>query len=148
MRKVLIVAAMLAGSAPASAWAADKCEVRVAATLPVTMAGSRPMVSAKFGDKTAHFILDSGAFYSTLSRASAQEFGLQIRSINDFYISGVGGNVAAGVTTARNFSLAGIPIPKVDFVVAGSDTGTAGTAKSSVLPVPASLMSVPSGARA
>ena len=133
MRKGFVVAAVLAGSAPASAWAADKCEVRVAATLPVTMAGSRPMVSAKFGEKTARFILDSGAFYSTLSRASAQEFGLQIRGIDGFYISGVGGSAAAGVANARNFSLAGISIPKVDFVVAGSDTGTAGLIGQNIL---------------
>ena len=133
MRRSFIVAAVLAGLTPASAWAADKCEVRVAATLPVTMAGSRPMVSAKFGNKTARFILDSGAFYSTLSRASAQEFGLQIRNLNDFSITGVGGSVAAGVATARDFSLADIPIPKVDFVVAGSDTGTAGLIGQNIL---------------
>lgn len=133
MRTGLVIAALLAGVSPATAWAADKCEVRIAATLPVTMAGRRPMVSAKFGDKTARFILDSGAFYSTLSRASAQEFGLQIRSIDGFYVSGVGGSAAAGVANARDFSLAGIAIPKVDFVVAGSGTGTAGLIGQNIL---------------
>lgn len=133
MRTGAMIAALQAGLMPGAAWAADKCEVRIAATLPVTMAGSRPMVSAKFGDKTARFILDSGAFYSTLSRASAQEFGLQIRGISGFYISGIGGNAAAGVANARDFSLAGIPIPKVDFVVAGSDTGTAGLIGQNIL---------------
>jgi tetratricopeptide (TPR) repeat protein/predicted aspartyl protease len=133
MRKELILAALLGGSFPTSAWAADKCEVRVAATLPVTMAGSRPMISAKFGDKTARFILDSGAFYSTLSRASAAEFGLKTRNVTGFYISGVGGAAAAGVTVATNFSLAGISIPKVDFLVAGSDTGAAGLIGQNIL---------------
>lgn len=133
MRKGFILAALLGGSFPTGAWAADKCEVRVAATLPVTMAGRQPMISAKFGDKTARFILDSGAFYSTLSRASAQEFGLQIRKIDGFFVSGIGGDASAGVANARNFALAGIPIPKVDFVVAGSDTGTAGLIGQNIL---------------
>jgi len=137
--RVSVIAALLLGGLvsgvlwPLDAQAANACQVAVVAELPVTMAGRRPMVSAKFGDKTVRFILDSGAFYSTLSRASAEEFGLQIKNIDGFRISGVGGDASAGVAVAKNFSLAGIPLPKVDFVVAGSDTGTAGLIGQNIL---------------
>lgn len=135
MRVGVMAAMLLGGLVPAGAQAAGKCEVGVAATRPVTMVGQRPMVTAKFGDKAARFILDSGAFYSTLSRASAQEFGLPIRAIEGFRVSGIGGDASAGVAAAKNFSLAGIPIPKADFVVAGSDTGTAGLIGQNILGV-------------
>jgi tetratricopeptide (TPR) repeat protein/predicted aspartyl protease len=128
-----LVGGMIAAGLPATANAAEKCQVSEVAALPVTMAGRQPMISTKFGDKTARFILDSGAFYSTLSRASAQEFGLQIRALDGFRVSGIGGDTSAGVAMARNFSLSGIPIPKVDFVVAGSDTGTAGLIGQNIL---------------
>ncbi len=51
------------------------CDVAKIAELPVTLVGRRAMVDAKFGAHDARFIVDSGAFYSTLSRASAVEFG-------------------------------------------------------------------------
>jgi tetratricopeptide (TPR) repeat protein/predicted aspartyl protease len=133
MRVGVIAALLLGALVPIEAWAADKCAVGVLAELPVTMVGRRPMVSAAFGGKTARFILDSGAFYSTLSRASAQEFGLPIRGLDGFRVSGIGGDSSAGVAAAKNFSLAGIPFPKVDFVVAGSDTGTAGLIGQNIL---------------
>ncbi|PNA37511.1 retropepsin-like aspartic protease, partial [Pseudomonas sp. MPR-AND1A] len=86
-----------------------------------------PMVEAKFGNKAARFILDSGAFYSTLSAASAAEFGLRVTPAPIWFRpKGIGGDTSAGVAVATNFSLAGVTIPKIDFVVGGSDTGTAG----------------------
>jgi tetratricopeptide (TPR) repeat protein/predicted aspartyl protease len=129
----LLLGAALSAGLSVEARGAEPCRVSVVAELPVTMAGRRPMVSAKFGDKSVRFILDSGAFYSALSRASAQEFGLQIRGLDGFRVSGIGGDTAAGAAVAKNFSLAGIPFPKVDFVVAGSDTGTAGLIGQNIL---------------
>ena len=132
-----ITIGVLAGVAWATmpALASAECKVAVAAELPVTMAGRRPMVTAKFGDKTARFILDSGAFYSTLSLASAQEFGLKVIDLPFLHVRGVGGSANAGAATATNFSIAGIPLRKVDFVVAGSDTGSAGLLGQNILGV-------------
>ncbi|RDE06984.1 aspartyl protease family protein [Sphingomonas aracearum] len=114
--------------------AAAACKVGKMLELPVTMAGRRPMVTAQFGGKDAHFIVDSGAFYSTLSRASAAEFGVQVRPAPpSFYVKGVGGTSSVGIGTTRDFKLGGVTLPKADFIVGGSDTGTAGLLGQNIL---------------
>jgi hypothetical protein len=69
---LVIAAAML----PSPAFAV--CQVGKMLRLPVVMAGRRPMVTAQFGGRDAGFIVDRGAFYSTLSRGTAIEFGRNI----------------------------------------------------------------------
>jgi tetratricopeptide (TPR) repeat protein len=106
---------------------ATKCQVTKMAEFPITMEGRRPMVAAKFGDKDARFIVDSGAFYSTISTASAAEFGMKVDPLPSwFHLVGIGGNASAGVATAKNFSIAGSNIPHLEFIAGGSDFGTAG----------------------
>ncbi|SFP83567.1 aspartyl protease family protein [Sphingomonas rubra] len=125
----LAVLAMLPSPA-----AAAGCEVAKMLEIPVTMSGQRPMVTATFGDRPARFILDSGAFYSTMSRATAAEFGLDVEPLpSNFRLKGIGGDASAGSAVAKNFSLGGVVLPKVSFVVGGSDTGTAGLLGQNIL---------------
>ncbi|MFX7705327.1 hypothetical protein ABTJ74_20025, partial [Acinetobacter baumannii] len=44
-----------------------------------------------------------------------------------------GGDASVGVAVTKDFSLAGVAIPKIDFVVGGSDTGTAGLIGQNIL---------------
>ena len=111
-----------------------ECKMTKIAELPVTLLGKRAMVSAKFGAHETRFIVDSGAFYSTLSRASAAEFGLSTEPAAPWFrLKGINGDSAASIAVPKDFSLAGIPIPRVDFVVGGSDTGTAGLLGQNIL---------------
>ncbi|MBN8808191.1 MAG: aspartyl protease family protein [Sphingomonas sp.] len=113
---------------------ANGCKVEQMAVLPVTMVGRRAMVAAKFGDRDARFILDSGAFYSTISRAAATEYGLRVDLLPlGFYVKGIGGESSAGYTVTNSFSLAGLKVPKVDFVVGGTDTGQTGLLGQNIL---------------
>jgi tetratricopeptide (TPR) repeat protein/predicted aspartyl protease len=106
---------------------ANKCQAQKIAEFPITMAGRSPMVDARFGDKPARFILDSGAFYSTIPRASAAEFGLKVTAAPPWFrLKGIGGDTSAGIAETDAFSLAGIRLPKVGFIVGGSDMGSAG----------------------
>jgi len=126
---------------------AAKCQASLIAELPVTMNGRRPMVEAKFGDKSARFILDSGAFYSTISAASAKEFGLKVTPLpSTFRLKGIGGATSAGVAETDQFSLAGIKIPRTDFVVGGSDTGTTGLLGQNILGIADAEYDLPHGA--
>ncbi|GGB19402.1 hypothetical protein GCM10011380_06240 [Sphingomonas metalli] len=110
------------------------CKVSQIAELPVTLMGRRAMVEARFGPHPARFIVDSGAFYSTVSRASAAEFGLSSEPLPAWFrLRGINGDSAASVGRAKDFSLAGIPIPRVEFIVGGSDTGTAGLLGQNIL---------------
>jgi predicted aspartyl protease len=128
---IMLPSLCLMASGPASA---ATCEVSKIVELPVTLAGRRAMVDARFGTHDARFIVDSGAFYSAVSRASATEFGLTSRPLpNWFRLRGINGDSSASVATAKDFALAGIPIPKIDFIVGGSDTGSAGLLGQNIL---------------
>jgi len=82
----------LLGALAAPQPAASKCQAEKIAEFPITMAGRSPIVDARFGDKAARFILDSGAFYSTISRASAAEFGLKVSAAPPWFrLRGIGG---------------------------------------------------------
>ena len=130
LRAGAIAAIAMATAGPAFA----ACKVSKIAELPVTLIGRRAMVDAKFGPHDTRFIVDSGAFYSTLSRASAAEFGLAIEPAPaGFRLRGVNGDTSASIASAKDFTLAGIPVPRVSFIVGGSDTGTAGLLGQNIL---------------
>ncbi|MGY2735455.1 aspartyl protease family protein [Sphingomonas sp. UYP23] len=145
MRMLRLILPALALAAPVPAMAG--CQIAKMLELPVTMNGRSPMVLAKFGTKEARFILDSGAFYSTISRANAAEFGEHVMALPSYFrVRGIGGDSTAGFITAKDFSIGGIAIPKADFVVAGSDTGTAGLLGQNVLGIGDVEYDLPHGA--
>jgi len=139
---IALLGALAAPMPPAS-----KCEAAKIAEFPITMAGRSPMVDARFGDRIARFILDSGAFYSTISRASAAEFGLKVSPAPEWFrLQGIGGDTSAGIAETDTFSLAGIKLPKVGFIVGGSDTGTAGLIGQNILGIADVEYDLPHGA--
>jgi len=98
------------------------CKAGRIAELPVTMTGLRPMVSAKINGVEARFIADSGAFFSIIAPASAAEYKLKTTLAPNLTLHGIGGVATASVTTVKEFTLAGVPIKNVQFVVGGSQT--------------------------
>lgn len=123
------------------------CKVAKIAELPVTLIGRRAMIDAKFGDHDTRFIVDSGAFYSTLSRASAAEFGLSSEAAPSWFrLKGINGDSSASIAKAKDFSLAGVSIPHVDFIVGGTDTGTAGLLGQNILGLADTEYDLPHGA--
>lgn len=112
---------------PAPAQAA--CQLSKIMEIPVTMVGRRPIVTAQINGRDARFILDSGAFFSTIAKANALEYGLSIHDVAPgvtMRLNGIGGSTSMGAATAKSFTVAGQTIPNVDFAVGGSDTGFAG----------------------
>jgi predicted aspartyl protease/tetratricopeptide (TPR) repeat protein len=139
------VAALLAPVAATPAGAA--CQLARYIELPVSMRGPRPLVSAQFGDKDAQFILDSGAFYSMVSRASAETYGLRLLALPPtFRLSGVNGQTSAMMTTVENFGLAGIRLPRVQFIVGGTDMGQVGLLGQNILGIGDTEYDIPHGA--
>jgi predicted aspartyl protease/Flp pilus assembly protein TadD len=145
-RSILAIgAALLAPIAAAPAGAA--CHLARYIELPVSMRGPRPLVSAQFGDKDAQFILDSGAFYSTLSRALAAEYGLRLQSLPpSFRLKGVNGETSAMMTSVENFGLAGVRLPRVEFIVGGTDMGQVGLLGQNILGIGDTEYDIPHGA--
>ena len=103
------------------------CSISQIAALPVTMDAGGPMIDANINGAPVRFIADSGAFFSVISPGSARDLQLTMTSqYQPFEIVGVNGSAMASVTRVKTFTLAGVDIHNVAFVVAGSETGGVG----------------------
>jgi tetratricopeptide (TPR) repeat protein len=134
MRGITLVAALAAlGAVPGAAGAA--CSVQRIVELPVTMAnGYQPTVTAKINGAEARFIADSGAFYSLISPGMAAAANLRPEPAPPgFRLYGLGGDSSASVATVKEFTLAGVPLRNIQFLVGGSDFGEAGLIGQNVL---------------
>jgi predicted aspartyl protease/Tfp pilus assembly protein PilF len=91
------------------------------------MAGTRPLITAKINNQETRFVLDSGAFYSMMSTATAAEFNLKL-TVAPFglRVVGIGGSVTAQIATVKEFGIAGALIHNVEFLVGGSEVGSEG----------------------
>ena len=91
------------------------------------MAGTRPLINAKINNQEARFVLDSGAFYSMISTATAAEFNLKLTpGPYGLKLQGIGGTVTAQIATVKEFGIAGALIHNVEFLVGGSEVGSEG----------------------
>ncbi len=112
-----VIGGMLGLFLSGSALAAE-CKLQKFVDLPVTMSGTRPMVSAKIDGHDVTFMADSGAFFSTLSPGVASELKLRLEAAPwGMRFGGVGGEVDAHMTTVKTFTFVGIPLPNVEFFV-------------------------------
>jgi tetratricopeptide (TPR) repeat protein/predicted aspartyl protease len=89
---------------------------------PITMDDMRPLMTAKINDRDVQFTVDSGAVFSILSPASAAALGLKTSPAPyGLRLVGVNGAVDAAITRVKVFTLAGVPLPNIPFLVGGSD---------------------------
>jgi len=124
-RSALGALALLSAMLGAGRVAAATCTLGKLAELPVTFVGHSPVVTAKINGADAHFLADSGAFHSFITEASAAERGLKLGPAPfNLTVSGIGGDARVFVTTVRQFTIAGVPVPFVDFLVGGSEPGS------------------------
>ena len=97
---------------------------RAAFELPVTISGTHPVVVTKINNQEARLIVDSGAFFSMISSAAAEEFRLKIGPAPfGLQINGIGGSATPHIATANGFMLANVNIPNMEFLVGGSQAG-------------------------
>jgi tetratricopeptide (TPR) repeat protein len=119
-------AVVLCGACLASQplFAASGCRVGIIAELPVTMNGMRPMITAKINGQDAGFLVDSGAFFNLLSGPGAAQYKLQTEDAPfNLRLEGVGGSSRAMMTTVKEFTIAGVNVKRVPFIVGGSAFG-------------------------
>lgn len=119
-------AANAADDAPPPATKGGECKALLMLKMPVVMEGLRASIPVSVNGKDTRFWLDSGAFFSFMSEAKAQELGLSLENLPfGFTITGVGGSAIPRLGTAKAFTLVGITLKDVQFVVGGSDAGNA-----------------------
>jgi len=129
----LAVLSCLAGAHAADA----KCEIQRLAEFQVTMRDMRPSVPVQFNGAEATLLVDSGAFWSMISAASASEFGLKLGPVPfGLRIEGAGGSAAeVALTTVDELRIADASLRRRQFLVGGSEleAGIAGVLGQNIL---------------
>lgn len=121
LQRSLIVAAALMW--PFDSFAA--CVIGKLADLPVRMEGLRAFMPVKLNGNEVQMVVDSGAFYSTLSPPGAAALNLKARPTSAIsYVQGVNGTADVLLASVDTFVLDNIPMKgKWEFLVGGSDLG-------------------------
>jgi tetratricopeptide (TPR) repeat protein len=131
LARTLCVAALLTASCTCIRPAAAACSAGVAAELPVTMQGQKPVIAGSMNGVDALFEVDSGAFFSHLRDDSAKKYNLSERQLPvGFSVRGTGGLQPVSLATVRDFELVGLhggTLHNVEFLIGGNTFG-AGTA--------------------
>ena len=113
---------LLVGLLGACGQAEAACKLFTLVELPVTMAGSRALVSAKINGTDSVFILDSGSVVSMISPANAARLHLPLSASSlDMELEGVGGTFKTVTRRVETLTLNGLDFKNVPFVVGGTD---------------------------
>src|SRR5581483_558327 len=125
MRKGWRLAGLLSVVSAVAPAVAAGCTLGKLAELPVTMEGLVPTVPAKVGGVDIKLEVDSGSFFSLLTPEAAAKAKLHVGPppYGVDYIVGLGGMEQVGLTTAKDFSLAGHTFQRADFLVAAPQLG-------------------------
>ena len=120
------LAGLLLGMTLAAGPVQAKCRLDVMGELPVTMHATQPIAPASINGRDVSFLVDTGAFFSTMSAANARELGLGTYPAPfGLTVTGVGGNANATLTRVKSFTLAKQTLSNVEFIVLGEDSGQA-----------------------
>lgn len=118
-------AALLLYLAPALPAANTPCTLGRMLELSIKMEGPRPIASGTINGSTVRLLLDSGAFWSSLTTASAARLDLPTKPLPfGFYVKGIGGSMTPRLATARELGLGTVTLHDMDFVVGGNDPGS------------------------
>jgi tetratricopeptide (TPR) repeat protein len=116
-------AALLVSAALLPLPAFAKCEL-TSVELPVTMSGMQPIITARINDTDVKFMVDSGAFFSIIAPATAEQLKLTLKRMPyGMKVEGIGGEMDAYVTRVERFALKKAAIPNVEFIVGGNFQG-------------------------
>ncbi len=115
---VAVVSALPMGSYAA-------CQVQ-SLELPVKMVGSRAVATLGINGTPVPLVVDSGAFFSSLTDAAAEQLKLRLRRDPALRAEGLTGRVDVQTTTVEKLQLLKGELPGVQFMVGGNEPG-AGT---------------------
>ncbi|MEO8938580.1 MAG: aspartyl protease family protein [Burkholderiaceae bacterium] len=124
-RHLLGVIALIASGLVPATLAHAACQVRTL-ELPVKMIGSRAVATVGINGTPVTLTVDSGAFYSILTDAAAEQLKLTTRRNDGPRVQGITGLVETRKTKVEKLQLLGGDIPNVEFIVGGNEPG-AGT---------------------
>ncbi len=101
-----------------SAAAYAECKLILLSDMPVMMRGDKPMLEVGVNGRPVNLLVDTGAFWSVLGVAKADELGLRVKSApNGMRIRGIGGSTSAQMTRVDHFKFAEWDLENVEFFV-------------------------------
>ena len=104
--------------------AETSCRLAKLGELPIRMDGLQPLVTVKINGVETRLLLDTGAFFSTLTAEAAKRLSINSR-FGDVNLTGVGGDAIFGVGYAKTFNFAEAEFKNVDFLIGGPGLGYA-----------------------
>jgi predicted aspartyl protease/tetratricopeptide (TPR) repeat protein len=108
-------------SGPRQAW--SSCKVQ-AFEIPVRMVGPRPTTTVGLNGTEVPLLVDSGAFFSVLTEATASQLNLRLRRLPDGWrIGGHTGRLHARLTRVSKVDFNGVEIPNIEFIVGVNELG-------------------------
>jgi predicted aspartyl protease len=111
------------------------CTVKSVATLAVTTDYGRPVTKGEINGHPVSFMIDSGSFYSFLSKDTARDTGLSLKAIPaSFQIQGIGGEIPTGRAYIEQLKLStNSTLLGVNFLVGGIHGELAGLIGQNIL---------------
>ena len=98
---------------------------RAAVDLAVSISGTRALIDAKINHQDVRLIVDSGAAFSMISAAKAEELKVKIGPAPyGLSVRGIGGATEQpSLAIPKPFSIANVDIPNMEFLVGGGEAG-------------------------
>ena len=111
----------------AAASAQARCKVEYL-QLPVRMEGTRAIATVGINGTQIPMVVDTGFFYSLLTRASAEQLGLELQGLPfGFAVEGLAGRMQdPRKTTVPHVQFLGGELADIEFLVGGNDSGLGG----------------------
>lgn len=114
----LLVALLALGTAAGTARAA--CHMEPIGPFPVNISGMRALVTARINGTDKIFIIDTGAFFSIISKQAAAELHLPVDAPAGVTM-GVGGNATYQIARVKDFRIFGVALHNLQFTTWGTD---------------------------
>jgi tetratricopeptide (TPR) repeat protein/predicted aspartyl protease len=100
------------------------CQLLKYAELPVTIERGGAVVAAKLNGADARLTVDTGAFFSMLNPSAVSRFGLRTGPLPPYLtVRGLTGEANIRLTSVKEFSVLGVPLHQVDFLVGEHEIG-------------------------
>lgn len=110
-----VAVAAIAGAAQA------ECKLDTVAELPIVIGHEQPLIAVTVNGQPERLVVDSGAFSNMLTPEGAAKAGVSLHPGPAFLdVYGMGGAVAVKIGTAKMVQMGNVPIPDLDFLVAGA----------------------------
>ena len=123
-----IATSAIATSAIVAVAQAGQCQMSRYAEMPVTMDSTRPLLTGTINGVSGQFEADSGAFFSMLSRETAERLKLRLEPLpGHIQVRGVNGAADFSMTRVKELTIPGFGAAhNVDFLVGGNSLAGGG----------------------